>query len=453
MALAHGEEYGARTAAVAAARRVGAGVRRMAMDRLAARPYDRLMRLPLVLAFVAAYSATVSAQAPFAAGVVSTPDSAESFGTLTPDGKEFYYTIHRADFSRHRIVISRFISGAWSAPRTLAISGTYNDREPKLSPDGKRLFFSSNRPTTPGDTARRRDLDLWFSDRQADGSWGAPRHIDAPVNTPAQEFSPVVASSGTLYFIATRKGGVGRDSTPHNVWRARSLDLSAGRWGAPENLGPAINAGFETNVYVTSDESLMIVSRDGAPDSFGGDDLYAARQVNGVWQPMRHLDAPINSKEYDYGPLVSPDGRWLFLTSHRTGNGDIYRFSVGELEHDDVARAALDYIEGFYEGDTAKLVRALRPDLSKYGFWRDSTNKYAGERMTFAQAIEYAKRVKARNRPVLATWPKDVVIFEVQDQTASAKVTAWWGTDYLLLGKYDGRWMISGVMWQGPLDR
>ena len=33
----------------------------------------------------------------------------------------------------------------------------------------------------------------------------------------------------------------------------------------------------------------------------------------------------------------------------------------------------------------------------------------------------------------------------MQDQTASAKLTAWWGTDYLLLGKYDGRWMISSV--------
>lgn len=39
---------------------------------------------------------------------------------------------------------------------------------------------------------------------------------------------------------------------------------------------------------------------------------------------------------------------------------------------------------------------------------------------------------------------------EVQDQTASAKVRAWWGTDYLLLGKYDGQWKILHVIWQGP---
>ena len=45
---------------------------------------------------------------------------------------------------------------------------------------------------------------------------------------------------------------------------------------------------------------------------------------------------------------------------------------------------------------------------------------------------------------------EDNVIFDVQDQTASAKLTAWWGTDYLLLARYDGRWMIREVLWQTP---
>jgi hypothetical protein len=71
--------------------------------------------------------------------------------------------------------------------------------------------------------------------------------------------------------------------------------------------------------------------------------------------------------------------------------------------------------------------------------------------MTYDQAIAYAKRVKARNRPPNPSWPKQVEIYEVLDQTASAKVTAWWGSDYLLLARQDGRWMISHVMWQGPL--
>ena len=37
--------------------------------------------------------------------------------------------------------------------------------------------------------------------------------------------------------------------------------------------------------------------------------------------------------------------------------------------------------------------------------------------------------------------------------TAAAKVTAYWGTDYLLLGNFDGRWMITSVLWQSPPKR
>lgn len=117
-----------------------------------------------------------------------------------------------------------------------------------------------------------------------------------------------------------------------------------------------------------------------------------------------------------------------------------------------VRRAALDYVEGFYEGDTVKLVRAIRPEMYKYGFWRDSsTLPYRGSQMTYTQALEYANRVKARNSPTPASAPKTVQVLDVMDQTASAKLTAQWGIDYLLLAKFDGRWMITHVLWQGPL--
>ena len=116
-----------------------------------------------------------------------------------------------------------------------------------------------------------------------------------------------------------------------------------------------------------------------------------------------------------------------------------------------VRRAALDYVEGFYEGDSTKLARSVRPEVYKYGFFkaRDST-RYAGMQMTWQGFFNYARSVKANNRQAPPTAPKEIQLYDVQDQTASAKLTASWGTDYLLLGKYDGKWMISHVMWQGP---
>jgi hypothetical protein len=116
-----------------------------------------------------------------------------------------------------------------------------------------------------------------------------------------------------------------------------------------------------------------------------------------------------------------------------------------------VRRAVQDYVEGFYEGDTAKLVRSVRPEVYKYGFWRQRDSaSYVGEQMKYPEFLAYARRVKQNNRPTPATAPKKIELYDVQNMTASAKLTAFWGTDYLLLGKYDGRWMISHVMWQSP---
>jgi len=144
-------------------------------------------------------------------------------------------------------------------------------------------------------------------------------------------------------------------------------------------------------------------------------------------------------------PSVSPARGQATQASRTTATAD---------DREAVRRAVLDYVEGFYEGDSAKLARSVRPEIYKYGFWlpRDST-RYAGEQMKYPEFFDYARRVKQNNRPAPATAPKVVELLDLQNQTAAAKLTAFWGTDYLLLGKYDGTWMISSVMWQSPPRR
>lgn len=120
-----------------------------------------------------------------------------------------------------------------------------------------------------------------------------------------------------------------------------------------------------------------------------------------------------------------------------------------------VERACLDYIEGFYQGDTSKLVRSLKPSLYKFGYWKnDSTGKYAPDgQMTYQQAINYAKRVLERKNFAKETAPKKVEILDVMNTIASAKITAWWGVDYILLAKQNDKWMIEQVLWEGPLNK
>lgn len=114
-----------------------------------------------------------------------------------------------------------------------------------------------------------------------------------------------------------------------------------------------------------------------------------------------------------------------------------------------VHRAALDYLEGFYEGADEKLRRAVHPEVRKYGYARQGPGAaYRGSAMTFERMFEFAASVRAgRNLPPEGA-PKEVILLDVQDQTAAVKVVAWWGQDYFQLARIDGRWMIVHVLWQ-----
>ena len=119
-------------------------------------------------------------------------------------------------------------------------------------------------------------------------------------------------------------------------------------------------------------------------------------------------------------------------------------------EREAVRRATLDYLEGFYEGDSTKIVRSVRPDVRKAGYYREGTGPYAPDEMPFKAMIDYTNNFKKAGRTTPATAPREVIVGEINDQTATAKVVAWWGIDYLHLAKYDGKWMIVNVIWQSP---
>ena len=114
-----------------------------------------------------------------------------------------------------------------------------------------------------------------------------------------------------------------------------------------------------------------------------------------------------------------------------------------------VRQAVLDYVEGFYQGDSTRFVRSVSPEVHKIGYSIPSgSTEYRLSRMTWPQFHAYANRVKRDNRVPPATAVKNVVVFDVLDQTASAKLTAFWGVDYMLLAKQDGRWKVTHVLWQ-----
>lgn len=133
----------------------------------------------------------------------------------------------------------------------------------------------------------------------------------------------------------------------------------------------------------------------------------------------------------------------------------VAKFSIAQDAKEKIERACLDYVEGFYEGDTVKIIRSIKPSLYKFGYWKNKTSGIyePDEHMTFREAINYTKNVYEKKKFTKEGSPKKVEVLDIMNTIAAAKVTAWWGVDYILLSKQDDKWMIEQVLWEGPLEK
>src|SRR5262245_8875500 len=124
-------------------------------------------------------------------------------------------------------------------------------------------------------------------------------------------------------------------------------------------------------------------------------------------------------------------------------------------EKEKVEKACRNYIEGFYEGDSTKLIAALKPSMYKIGYWKNkNTGAYDFDgQMTYRQALDYANNVMTKKNFAKPGAPKKVEVLDIGNTIASAKVTAWWGIDYILLSKQNNNWIIEQVLWEGPPDK
>lgn len=126
--------------------------------------------------------------------------------------------------------------------------------------------------------------------------------------------------------------------------------------------------------------------------------------------------------------------------------------AAGVREHRErqaIEAAVLDYVDALYRVDPTRVERSVHPELTKRGFFvprGDSAYREAG--MTYQQLHELAGQWNRNGRVNAATAVREVTVLDALDQTASAKLVADWGIDYLHLAKYDGRWKIVNVLWQ-----
>lgn len=120
-------------------------------------------------------------------------------------------------------------------------------------------------------------------------------------------------------------------------------------------------------------------------------------------------------------------------------------------EGEAVEAAVVDYVEALYQAQPERVQRSVHPGLTKRGYFKkQGETTFSNEPMSYDQLLSLAGRWNKDGKRPVATYPKEIVVFDVLDQTASAKLTAMWGVDYFHLAKYDGQWKIVNILWQEP---
>lgn len=282
----------------------------------------------------------------FAPGVIST-DAWCFTPTFTPDMETLYYVrwddpdLSTRESTIQKLFASRWTGEAWSEPEAVNDFDGWRVDWPHVSPDGSMLLISTTKPHRghygwPDDPSNpMQDFDLWVATRTGDAAdgtpqWSAFRPIESPdVNrqkTPSNrnigyvrnETGPVVDRDGNLYFWTERlsDGGGRRDI----YFARRDTTSAAPQWIAPELLPSPVNSRYRESGVAVAPSGDRIVFASERPGGKGEHDLWYSQRDDDTWSRPRLLSS-INTSSEDFFPAFSPDGRALFFTSDRPGDG------------------------------------------------------------------------------------------------------------------------------------
>jgi Periplasmic component of the Tol biopolymer transport system len=243
----------------------------------------------------------------------------ETNPVITPDETMIVYATRLPFYQA--VFYSKKVNGRWTDPVNMIPElGVDGDCFPTcISHDGRELFVYRS-------DQFRGDL---YVTNYINGSWTRIRKLNSNINTKYFESHASISPDGkTLYFTSNRNGGFGG----LDIYKSTRVSTTTDDWGPAVNLGPTINSEYnEDSPFLTEDGKRMFFSSFGHETLGGYDIFYSDLKDDGTWGEPVNLGYPINTPDDEvfYNPLK--DGSVGYMARFEPqgfGKFDIYRFDV-----------------------------------------------------------------------------------------------------------------------------
>jgi hypothetical protein len=256
----------------------------------------------------------------YAEGIINVEGRYQQNLTMSPDGREHLFTQTDSALWRYeRILRVRSIGAGEIVTDTPQFVKDFKYQnvwfigEPMISPDNKDLYFVADFPP-----------DYWHSIRTSTGDWSKPVKMDS-ISTPGRDWFISVSKNNTLYFTHTSVPNPAEPSLVVNGTIFKSPSINGGH-NSRIRVEGLFNQEDAGDPVISPDEDYMVFGsvREGG---YGKGDIYVAfKDKDGNWSKAYNLGNEINTENWESGPYISPDEKYLFF-SRRDSSGVNARFS------------------------------------------------------------------------------------------------------------------------------
>lgn len=209
------------------------------------------------------------------------------------------------------------------------INSIYSEIAPIISPDGNTLYVPrKNHP----DNNQYGMYDVWYTEKQANGTWGEPKRMPAPINNEGDNLIVSVSPDNNSLIVEGLYAADGSYISDNGI--SISYRTASG-WSIPKKI--EIKNFYNHNQYESycpsGDRNIIIMSvqRD---DSYGQKDLYVSfKNADGTYTEPKNMGTDLNTYENEGTPFLASDNRTLyFYTYGKPGYGSADIFVTKRLD-------------------------------------------------------------------------------------------------------------------------